>query len=218
MHVKVCGCRTPADALAAVEAGATHIGLVFAESPRRVTQETAAEIVAAVSGRAQPVAVFVDERPDAVLAAARASGIWVAQLHGSESPEACAALRAAGLEVWKAVRPRRAEELEEALERYGGVVDALLVEGFSAKAAGGTGTSFPHAWLAKHRDRFRGKRPRLVLAGGLTPENVAAAIRTVRPTFVDVSSGVERAPGKKDPVRIQRFIEAATAVDDPSAA
>lgn len=206
--VKICGCRTPADARAAVEAGATHVGVVFADSPRRVTVEEAVEIVEAAGG-ARAVGVFVDASPEEVLAAAGASGIEVAQLHGRETPEACAALREVGLEVWKALRPRSAAELEAGVERYRDAADAILVEGFSPAAAGGTGSGFPLAWLERARDRLTEDGPALVLAGGLTSENVAAAILEARPDVVDVSSGVERRPGRKDPERIRAFVKAA---------
>lgn len=208
--VKICGCRTPEDARIAVEAGATHVGVVFAGGPRRVTLGEAAGIVAA-AGQARGVGVFVDASPEEVLEAARASGVEVAQLHGREPPESCAALREAGIEVWKALRPRSAAELEADVERYRDAVDAVLVEGFSPAAAGGTGTGFPLAWLDSVRERLAEGGPDLVLAGGLTPENVTQAIRRAGPAIVDVSSGVERRPGEKDPERVRAFVQAARA-------
>lgn len=207
--VKICGCRSPEDARVAVEAGATHVGVVFATSPRQVTPEAAVEIVAAVADRARAVGVFVDAPREEVLAVARASGVAAVQLHGQESPEACAALRAAGLEVWKGLRPRSPDELEDLVDRYRKVVDAILVEGFSPAAAGGTGTGFPLAWLDGVRDRLGVGGPAVVLAGGLTPGNVAEAIRQARPAVVDVASGVERRPGVKDRERILAFVRAA---------
>lgn len=219
-RVKICGCRTPADAVAAAEAGADYVGLVFAESPRRVTRREAAAIVREVSGRLRPVGVFVDEAADRVLAVAEETGVRVAQLHGSEPPADCAALRAAGLEVWKALRPRAREELAAALRLYAENADGFLVEGRSENAAGGTGTPFPHEWLEgawPGGAREAGppgawRRPEaslLILAGGLTPETVAEAVRRVRPDVVDVSSGVERRPGEKDPHLVRRFVEGA---------
>ncbi|MFQ5679184.1 MAG: bifunctional indole-3-glycerol phosphate synthase/phosphoribosylanthranilate isomerase [Gemmatimonadota bacterium] len=213
--VKICGCRTPAEARTAVEAGAAYVGLVFAEGPRRVSREEAKRIVEAVAGRARPVGVFVDADPETVRSVAGEVGIEVAQLHGGEPPEACEALRAAGIEVWKAVRPRGREELHEAVARYREVVDALLVEGWSPEGAGGTGTRVPLEWLEGWRERLEPGSARLVLAGGLRPATVADAVSRVRPDVVDVSSGVERRPGEKDPRRIRVFVREARAAGLP---
>ena len=221
--MKICGCRKPADTIAAADAGATYAGVVFAERLRRVTPVEAAEILAPARDRLRAVGVFVAASAAEILAARDVAGLDIAQLHGAESPEQCTAVRDAGLEVWKALRPRSAEELAAGLDRYLGTVDAILVEGFSAVAAGGTGTGFPIEWLAPLRERLANddearpphpstdanERPRFVLAGGLTPDNVRDAIRRTRPSIVDVSSGVERAPGEKDPELIRRFVTAA---------
>ncbi len=224
--MKICGCRKPADAIAAADARATYAGVVFAERLRRVTPAEAAEILAPARHRLRAVGVFVDASRAEILSTRDVAGLHVAQLHGAESPEQCRAVRDSGLEVWKALRPRSGEELATGLERYAGAVDAILVEGFSEAAAGGTGTDFPIEWLAPVRERLAGadehrapdcsveadertdERPKFVLAGGLTPENIRDAIRRARPSIVDVSSGVERAPGEKDPELILRFVSA----------
>lgn len=207
--VKICGLRRREDVEAAVEAGAAFLGLVFAESPRRVTPSRAAELVDGVPGTA--VGVFVDAAPVDLLRAAEAVPLGVIQLHGSESPELCDAVRSAGLRVWKALRPTDAEELAAGVERYRGHVDGLLVEGHSEEAAGGTGTSFPHGWWrdAGLDAAGDGDGPSLILAGGLTPENVAEALSRTSPHVVDVSSGVESEPGVKDSGRIRAFVRAA---------
>ncbi len=206
VRVKICGVREPAHAAAAAEAGAEYVGVVFALELRRVTPERAATVLAAAGGRALGVGVFVDESLDSVLAHRDAAGFVVAQLHGAESPESCAALREEGLVVWKALRPRSRRELGRLYGRYAPVADGLLIEGFSPRAAGGTGTSFPHEWVAAVRTR---PGPAIVLAGGLDSTNVALAIDAVRPDVVDVSSGVESEPGVKSVDHILRFVAAA---------
>lgn len=206
--VKICGLARREDVEAAVEAGAAYLGLVFAESPRRVTPSRAAGLVEGVPARV--VGVFVDAPAAEIRETAEAVPLDVAQLHGSESPELCETVRGTGLRVWKALRPRSAAELAEGAARYRGSVDGLLVEGFSEEAAGGTGTAFPHEWWreAGLDEDADGGGPALILAGGLTPENVAAALGRTSPAVADVSSGVETAPGVKDPDRIRAFVRA----------
>ncbi|MGH7607343.1 MAG: phosphoribosylanthranilate isomerase, partial [Gemmatimonadales bacterium] len=201
--VKICGIREPAHAAAAAEASADYLGVVFALKLRRVTPAEASAALDAAEGRAVGVGVFVDASIDTVLAFRDAAGFGIAQLHGSETPETCAAIRDRCLPVWKALRPRRLEDLERLYSRYADVADGLLIEGFSAHAPGGTGTSFPHGWVGAVR---AAAGPEIVLAGGLDPENLAAAIETARPDVVDVSSGVEAEPGVKDVALIRRFV------------
>lgn len=210
-RVKICGLRRRRDVGVAARAGATWAGFVLASSPRRVEPGEAADLArhAREEGLA-PVGVFVDPSEAEVTSVAREAELDVVQLHGDESPDTCRHLREAGFEVWKAIRPRSRQELGSMVRRYADHVDRLLVEGFSPEAAGGTGTSLPHAWLDDEALTSFG-RDRLVLAGGLTPENVAEAIWRVRPGAVDVSSGVEREPGEKDPDRIRAFIRNARA-------
>ena len=235
-RVKICGLRRAADVRAAAAAGADYLGFVLATGPRHVEPARARElhepVTAAPEGSAadpppRAVAVLVDASVDDARAAAAAAGAGILQLHGQESPEACRALREAGLEVWKALRPRSEGELRELVARYRAVVDVLHVEGWSARAAGGTGTGFPWAWTAALREEGATAPPRrgtgphpdastggttgpaLVLAGGLTPDNVAEAIRRVRPFAVDVSSGVELRPGVKDAAKVRAFVEGA---------
>ena len=220
-RVKICGLRRPEDVRAAASAGADYLGFVLAGGPRHVEPGRARELHEAVTQsaappgaggsdpspvRPRPVAVLVDASVKEVLAAASAADVGIVQLHGAETPETCRALREVGLEVWKALRPRSEEELGELVARYRQVVDAIHVEGWSGRAAGGTGAGFPWAWA----EALRGERtpgPALILAGGLTPENVSDAVRRVRPFAVDVSSGVELRPGVKDPDRVRAFVE-----------
>jgi len=206
VRVKICGIREPAHAAAAADAGADYVGVVFALKLRRVTPSEASAVLEAAVGQVVGVGVFVDASIDTVLAYRDAAGFGVAQLHGAEPPDICETLRTEGLGVWKAVRPGSREELAALYDRYAGVADGLLIEGFSPRAPGGTGTSFPHEWV----DAVRADAgPEIVLAGGLDPGNVARAIETVAPDVVDVSSGVESEPGVKSVALIRGFVEAA---------
>lgn len=208
VRVKICGIREPAHAAAAAEAGADYLGVVFALKLRRVTPTEAAAALEAADGRAAGVGVFVDASVDTVLAFRDAVGFSIAQLHGTEPPDLCDALRGEGLGVWKALRPRGREELTALHARYAEVADGLLIEGFSPRAPGGTGTSFPHEWVDAARTA---QGPGIILAGGLDAGNVAEAIETVAPDVVDVSSGVESEPGVKDVDLIRRFVATARA-------
>lgn len=207
MEVKICGITRREDARAATEAGADYLGFVFADSPRRVDPGSVGELTAGLS--VARVGVFVDRSPASVRETARTAGLGAVQLHGHEPPEACRRLSSDGLTVWKALRPRSVEELVEGVGRYRDRADAILVEGHSPEAAGGVGAGFPHEWIEALEGS--GSRFPLVLAGGLTAETVAEAVRRVRPEVVDVSSGVERRPGVKDPARIHAFVAAARA-------
>ncbi|NIP58436.1 MAG: N-(5'-phosphoribosyl)anthranilate isomerase, partial [Gemmatimonadetes bacterium] len=153
---------------------------------------------------ARKVGVYVDATVGAILREAERFGLDVVQLHGHEGPERVEALQARGLEVWKVVKPERAEQLLAAVRRYQGA-DLLLIEGRSSLDHGGVGARFPWAEIAAAMDRVPAG-VRLGVGGGLTPENVARAIRRFRPALVDVSSGVEVEPCRKDPERVRAFI------------
>ena len=201
VKVKVCGITNPDDARVAADAGADAIGLIFAESPRRVSVERAREIAAALPEGVLKVGVFVDAEPGEVLRIAREVGLDYAQLHGDEPPEALAEIRDGGVGVMKALRVRNAETLA-AVERY--EADLFLLDAWSAEARGGTGARFD--WeLAKS---LRG-RDNIVVSGGLGPENVREAIEYFQPYGVDASSSLEERPGKKDDERVRRFVDAA---------
>jgi phosphoribosylanthranilate isomerase len=201
VFTKVCGITNPGDAREAADAGADAIGLIFAESPRRVDIEEARKITIALPDQVLKVGVFVDANPEEVLGVAREVGLDLAQLHGDETPETVTAIRGAGLPVMKAVRVRNAEALGT-LERY--EADLLMLDAWSARARGGTGETFD--WeLAKS---VKG-RDNIVVSGGLTPENVREAIEFFEPYGVDASSSLEERPGKKDGERVRRFVRAA---------
>lgn len=205
--VKICGICDPADAVLAVEAGATYIGVVRVPGSRRTRSSGIARDVCAAATGARKVGVYVDAPIATILREAESFGLDVIQLHGEEGPERLDALTARGYEVWKVVKPLRAEELIAAARRYRGA-DLLLVEGRSDLGHGGVGARFPWGEVAAAVDRVPAGTL-LGVGGGLTPENVAGAVRRFRPTLVDVSSGVEREPCRKDADRLRRFVAAA---------
>ena len=199
-QVKICGVTNVADALAAAEAGADMIGLNFYEkSPRYISFATASEISRALPPFVLRVGVFVNPEESQVVEAIAACGLNLLQFHGDEDSDFCTQF---GLMSVKALRVRDAESLQT-LENFN--TDAFLLDAYSKSGLGGTGEKFN--WdLAVAAQKF-GKP--IFLAGGLTPENVADAVKQVRPFAVDVSSGVESAPGKKDAAKVQAFIAAA---------
>ncbi|HSU16639.1 phosphoribosylanthranilate isomerase [Longimicrobium sp.] len=204
--VKVCGLTRHQDAGIAAEAGARYLGVILAPGGKRtVTPEAASVILDGLP--AQRAGVFVNATADELRRAAAAARLDVLQLHGDESPELAAALRREGFVVWKAVRPRSGDEFAEAAALYAGAVDALLVDGWSPDARGGTGTAFPWAEVAERMAAVPMEMA-IVAAGGLRPENVADAAAILRPDVVDVSSGVESAPGVKDHDAVRAFIAA----------
>jgi phosphoribosylanthranilate isomerase len=202
--VKICGITNPADALAAVEAGADALGLMFYEpSPRNISLKAAAEIARQLPPFIVKVGVFVNATEETVSRAIGECGLNIAQFHGDESPEFCALFPVMTI---KAFRMRDADSLK-ALPEY--PTDAWLLDAYVADKQGGTGAKFN--WDLAVEARKLG-RP-IFLAGGLTPENVADAVRQVQPYAVDVSSGVESVPGKKDHAKVRAFITAAKSVE-----
>ncbi len=197
--VKICGITSVADGVAVAEAGADMIGLMFYErSPRHSSFPTAAEISRALSPFLVKVGVFVNPNEDTVMRAIGECGVTLLQFHGEETPEFCAQF---GVMSMKAFRVRTAESLL-ALPNY--PTDAYLLDAYSPDAHGGTGAKFN--WELAITAKKHGKP--IFLAGGLTPENIREAVQQVQPFGVDVSSGVESAPGKKDPAKVHAFIKA----------
>jgi len=199
--VKVCGITNPADARVAAEAGADAVGFIFAESPRLVVAEEARRISIALPENVLKVGVFVNAPPEEVLRVAAEAGLDMAQLHGDETPETVAAVRAGGLPVMKAIRVRNADDLAD-VERFD--ADLLLLDAYSEKARGGTGERFD--WGVAKSLKGRGN---IVVSGGLAPENVREALDFFEPYGVDASSSLEDAPGKKNQESVRRFIVAA---------
>lgn len=202
VEVKICGLTTVDDAVRCIEAGAHAIGLNFwARSPRCVDVPTARAIVEAGGDRATMVGVFVDFTLEQIREILRETGIRWAQLHGDETPELVAQLLP---HAYKAVGVKDGSAIELA-RGYPG--EHLLLDASVPGMPGGTGRTFDWdiaATVAKER--------KLTLAGGLTPDNVAEAVRAVKPFRVDVASGVESTPGRKDPELVRRFVERAKRV------
>ena len=197
VRVKICGNVTLKDTMAAVEAGADAVGFVFyARSPRVVSPKAVAAIVSHLPPFVTPVGLFVNEKPEVVRQIASDCGIRLVQLHGEESPQYCAELK---LPVLKGIRVRTREDVAN-LSAYR--VDAILLDAYVEGMAGGTGTTFD--WSLAVEAKTWGP---IILAGGLTPDNVGEAISRVRPYGVDVSSGVESSPGAKDHAKVKAFVE-----------
>lgn len=210
LEVKICGLKTEAALEAALDAGADYVGLVFhARSPRNVDLATARTLADRVRGRARIVALLVDPEDARLAEIVAAVDPDIIQLHGGESPERVAAVaRLAGRPVMKAVKVASAGDAEAALAFRGKaeliLFDAKPCEGREGALPGGNGVAFD--WRAL--ERVRGRFP-FMLAGGLTPDNVAEAVRLTGASAVDVSSGVESRPGEKDAELIRRFLRAA---------
>ncbi len=200
VKVKICGITNAPDALTAAEAGADALGFMFYEpSPRNVSLATAAEIIRQLPPFVAKVGVFVNADEATVRAAIQTCGLDTLQFHGEETPEFCATF---SVKTLKAIRVQDAATLQQ-LPGY--LTNAWLLDSFVPGQPGGTGAKFN--WdLAVEAQKLG--RP-IILAGGLTPENVAGAVRRVRPYAVDVSSGVESVPGRKDHVKVRVFIRAA---------
>jgi phosphoribosylanthranilate isomerase len=205
MILKICGITNQADATAAVAGGANAIGFNFyPPSPRYIAPERAAEIDTPAGVRR--VGVFVDEARGRVEEVARIAALGVAQLHGDETP----AEYPSGLEVWKAARVTP----DFSLSRYHGCpAEALLLDGPAGAMYGGSGKSFDWSLASRTDDRLSPPAglPRIILAGGLDASNVARAVALAHPWGVDACSRIESAPGKKDPVKMRAFLEAAGA-------
>ncbi len=216
MWIKICGNTNLEDAQLAVDAGADAVGFVFAESPRQVTRSQVREIAPLLPKAVEKYGVFVDPSFEEVVEAVIESGLTGVQLHTTSDPglplrlrEYFAAVSGSGrLDILRVLH--YASDFDAQLEelRHDHAVDGVLIDSRTAKAVGGTGVAFD--WQAAQTSFLRtAPHLRRIVAGGLRPENVADAIYTLQPWGVDVASGVEAAPGKKDPERVRAFISAA---------
>lgn len=207
-EVKICGLMRPEDAATAASCGADYLGVIFAESQRRVAADRACLILdAALPSTARRVGVFGSSGVDEILQIAALAHLDVLQLLGEISPTAVSRLRHDfGGQLWGVIRVPP-EGIDAADWARWEEVDAVVVDTWSGGAPGGTGLQFDWASAATVIGALRGSRP-VVLAGGLTPDNVVAGMATLAPNVVDVSSGVEVVRGQKDPVRIAAFVRA----------
>ncbi len=205
VHIKICGITNLEDARLAADLGARALGFIFyPKSPRAVTPEAARQIIAQLPPFVLSVGVFVNEPAAMVLEVAEMVRLDWLQLHGEEPPDYCLFLNR---NVMKAIRVKDRDSLVQ-MEPYQGRVRAFLLDTYAAGQKGGTGQSFDWS-LAKQAQAYGP----VVLAGGLKPDNVAAAIQQASPQAVDVASGVEAAPGKKDPEKLRAFCRAVQALE-----
>jgi len=213
-RVKICGITDSAQGCAIAKAGATALGFIcVAASPRFVTPDRIAEIVAAVRAietdldrRVDYIGVFANASLDTIVSTATVGGLTGIQLHGNEPPDFCRAVRSAlpAREILKALRIRDRDDLAPAaIEPYRNAIDALLLDAYHPDRLGGTGLALD--W--KTLESFAPGLP-WFLAGGLTPDNVGEALDRLHPTGIDLSSGVERAPGDKDLAQVERLFRA----------
>jgi phosphoribosylanthranilate isomerase len=216
--IKICGNTSLEDARLAVEAGADAVGFVFAPSPRRVTASEAAAIAHRLPATVEKIGVFVDAPLEEIYSTVRECGLTGVQLHSEAGPELPAKLRkllGPGLRILRVVHfdagAGRLMKKQIAEHARNPAVDAVLVDSRTATAVGGTGAAFD--WQLARKTLFQNAkaRKRRIAAGGLNPANVAEAIAALRPWGVDVASGVEAAPGKKDADKVREFVARARA-------
>jgi phosphoribosylanthranilate isomerase len=212
-EIKFCGLTRPEDTERAAELGASYVGVIFAGGPRHLTRERASDVLAAAPRDVQRVGVFADQTADDIAELANRLGLDIVQLHGSWSAARITAIRAQfGGKIWPVCRiaePPLPADVMELIE----LADGLVLDSYVRGTLGGTGVTMPWSALSKDVDRIRPNIRRFVLAGGLRPENVVRAIATLAPHVVDVSSGVESAPGIKDHDRMRAFHDAVAASD-----
>ncbi|MDD5746493.1 MAG: phosphoribosylanthranilate isomerase [Candidatus Omnitrophica bacterium] len=201
IKIKICGITNLPDALTAIRYGADALGFIFADSPRRIRPEQAAKIITSLPPFVPCVGVFVNAPQKEAARIARLCRLSAVQLQGEEDDKYCASLRNY-CTIIKAIRVNDKTSLKQTADYT--QVDAFLFDAYEPDRYGGTGQCFKHAWLRNARMT----KP-FIVAGGITPENVCDVIRSSRPYGIDVSSGVENAPGSKDGKKIRRLIQRA---------
>ena len=215
--VKICGTTNPEDALVSVEAGADGLGFIFAPSPRRIAPKDAAGIIRHLPARVEKIGVFVNQKPEIILQTAATAGLTGIQLHGQSEADTAAEVKRrsrGGLKLYGVLTlggfSGAATAQEEILLSPAAleIFSALLLDSGNARQRGGTGKKFDWDAVAPFA-RLLARKINIIVAGGLTPANVSQAIETFHPWGVDVVSGVERDPGKKDHAKVREFIQAA---------
>lgn len=207
VEIKFCGLTRPEDAEVAASLGARYVGVIFAESPRQLTDDRAREVFSRVPLGVSRVGVFGDTKPEQIAARAEALGLDVVQLHGDPKPRIIARVRKRWHgRVW-AVQ-RITDTLPDSVRDLFDVADGVVLDARVPGQLGGSGVELPWRDLRERVDLFRPPRAKLVLAGGLNPENVAEAIDALNPDVVDVSSGVEQVAGVKDHAMLRAFRDA----------
>ena len=207
--VKICGNTSLEDALLAADAGADAVGFVFAPSPRQVSVRQVEEIVSRLPDSLEKIGVFVEASAEEIETTVRQCGLSGVQLHFQAGSDVAARLRerlGPKLRILRVVHysPELVDQVSAVANNQN--IDAVLVDSRTATAVGGTGVAFDWSSAAVAFSHHAGKNKRVVVAGGLAPDNVAEAIRTLKPWGVDVVSGVEAAPGRKDPIKVKAFI------------
>jgi len=214
VEIKFCGLTRPQDARHAASLGASYVGVIFAGGPRMLTPERAAEVLHDVPGGVRRVGVFADQSAAEVARIVNAVGLDVVQLHGATDARRLDDLRGAvNAAIWPVIRIA-GNQLPEATGELLRLGDGLLLDAFVPGALGGTGVTLAWTGIAHELRRIRGNTP-IILAGGLRAENVAEAIAVLGPNVVDVSSGVESAPGIKDHERMRAFRDAVSQASIP---
>jgi phosphoribosylanthranilate isomerase len=213
LWVKVCGNTSLADAQLAASAGADAVGFIYAPSPRRVHAEQVAAITSKLPATIEKIGVFVDANFDGIVTTVEESGLTGVQLHSNNQDGIAKKLRdhfGARLRILQVIHYSVDAAAQLALVAQESAIDGVLVDSRTATAVGGTGVAFD--WADARESLFSPESPiKLIAAGGLSPANVAEAIKTLRPWGVDVVSGVERTRGQKDPAKVEEFVRAARA-------
>jgi phosphoribosylanthranilate isomerase len=205
VEIKFCGLTRPDDARAAASLGAGYVGVIFAGGPRQLRPLRARDVLERAGPAVKRVGVFGTQTVAEIARVAREAGLQVVQLHGDTNADEIRRVRdAAQVAVWAVVRVRGKVD-PSSVASLDVTADAIVFDAFAADQLGGTGTTFDWTALV---DEARPRRAKVVLAGGLTPSNVGAAIAALNPDIVDVSSGVESSPGIKDHDRMRAFADA----------
>jgi phosphoribosylanthranilate isomerase len=215
VDIKFCGLTRPEDAQQGVEFGAAYVGVIFAGGPRMLTPARAALVLADIPSGVRRVGVFADQGATEIARIVDLVHLDVVQLHGAADRRRIGEVRAAvHASIWPVVRVA-GDELPKATQELLELADGLLLDAFVPGTLGGTGVALAWARVSDELQRIRGDTP-IILAGGLRPENVAEAIAALGPNVVDVSSGVESAPGIKDHERMRAFRDAVSNASIPT--